>query len=313
MTTVAFSNHRGVKVTANLHFPPDFRKRGIYAAIVVAHPMWSCSEQLAQALYGSDLGGNWAVVLTFPACHPGTCDGPPCVAEDPNLRVEDLSCAVDYLVTLKYVNEVRIGLLGICGAGGYAIKAAMIDRRFRAVATVAPVNVGRMLREGSADPVAILQVIAHQRTSEARGAARQEVEHIPTSVEEAKKPPFKDPYLVEATGHYTTKQRASASLLLSRQAAAFAFDAFGGAEHLLTQPLQIIAGDVPGVSGAHRDEYEIFGRAKSEDKDICVITGASNHDLCWEPNSIRIALDRLTPFQNKHLAVTWPASRLIES
>lgn len=305
MTTVTFSNHRGVKVAANLHFPPDFRKRRRYAAIVVAHPTWSCSEQLAQALYGSDLGGAWAVVLTFPACHPGSCDGEPCVAEDPNLRVQDLSCAVDYLVTLKYVDDARIGLLGICGAGGYAIKAAMTDRRFRAVATVAPVNVGRMLREVSADPVAILQVIAKQRTSEARGAARQEVEYIPTSVEEAKKPAFRDPYLIEATGYYTTNPRAPAPLLLSRQAAAFAFDAFGGAEHLLTQPLQIVAGDVPGVSGAHRDEYEIFERAKSEDKNICVITGASNHDLCWEPNSIRLALERLIPFYRKHVDWTW--------
>ena len=42
----------------------------------------------------------------------------------------------------------RIGVLGICGGGGYTINAAMTERRIKAIGTVTGANYRRLMREG---------------------------------------------------------------------------------------------------------------------------------------------------------------------
>ncbi len=51
-------------------------------------------------------------------------------------------------MTLSFVDADSIGVLGVCGGGGYAVNAAMTERRFKAVATVVAANYGRILRQG---------------------------------------------------------------------------------------------------------------------------------------------------------------------
>lgn len=63
------------------------------------------------------------------------------------MRVKDFSIVVDYLTSLPYVDAGRIGVLGICGGGGYAINAAMTERRIKAIGTVTGANYGRLMRE----------------------------------------------------------------------------------------------------------------------------------------------------------------------
>jgi len=83
------------------------------------------------------------ITLAFDASHQGESGGEPRFLEDPATRVEDFRCAADYLTTLSYVDNDRIGVLGVCGGGGYAANAAMTERRFKAVVTVAGANYGR--------------------------------------------------------------------------------------------------------------------------------------------------------------------------
>ncbi|MEU2159487.1 MULTISPECIES: acetylxylan esterase [unclassified Streptomyces] len=59
--------------------------------------------------------------------------------------MEDFRCAVDLLVTLDYVDEDRIGVVGVCGGGGYAATAARTDRRIKALGTVVAANYGRIV------------------------------------------------------------------------------------------------------------------------------------------------------------------------
>ncbi|RAD56695.1 alpha/beta hydrolase, partial [Burkholderia multivorans] len=92
---------------------------------------------------------------------------------DPAQRVEDFSRVVDYAVTLPYVDAERIGVLGICGGGGYTWAAAKTEKRFKAAVSITGANFGRLQREMSelsGGPLAALRGIGDQRTAEARGA-----------------------------------------------------------------------------------------------------------------------------------------------
>nr|WP_278321229.1 acetylxylan esterase [Clostridium baratii] len=91
--------------------------------------------------------------------------------------------AVDYLTTFDFVDENRIGVLGVCAGGGYAVNAAMAERRIKAVGTVVGANIGRVNRESS-NPIKTLEAIAKQRTAEVRGAETMITNWIPISQKE---------------------------------------------------------------------------------------------------------------------------------
>jgi fermentation-respiration switch protein FrsA (DUF1100 family) len=57
--------------------------------------------------------------------------------EDPQGKLTDLRAAVTHLQSLDVVDPDRIGLVGICLGGGYALRAAATDPRLKAVAGVA--------------------------------------------------------------------------------------------------------------------------------------------------------------------------------
>lgn len=304
--SVKFPNQQA-QIAADLYVPPGFDAHTTYPAIICAHPISSCKEQTA-AIYAAKLAELGFVTLAFDASHQGASGGEPRYLEDPAARVEDFRCAVDYLVTLDYVDESRIGVLGICGGGGYAVSAAMTERRIKAVGTVVAANYGRIMREGNLSPdaaLATLDAIARQRTAEARGAEPAIVGYIPASNAEREKAGMTDIDIVEAVDYYTTprgQQPGSPNKLrFSGLQAALGFDAFHLAEHLLTQPLQIVIGDKPGAFGSHRDGYELFNRARSSRKNLFVVEGASHYDLYDKPQCVEQAVGKLGPFFKENL------------
>ena len=106
-------------ISADIHFPPNFDEKKKYPAIISAHPIGSCKEQTSGNVYGEGLAKEGFVVIAFDASFQGDSGGEPRSIEDPVLRVEDFYQVTDYLMTLPYVDEDRIGVLGICGGGGY--------------------------------------------------------------------------------------------------------------------------------------------------------------------------------------------------
>jgi len=166
---VSFSN-RGIEVVGNIHLPTDFDEGGAYPAVVLATPGSSVKEQIG-AIYAERLSAKGFIALTFDPSYQGESGGEPRDLEDPAVRVEDIHCAVDHLATLSYVNDARIGLLGICAGGGYAIKAALTERRFKAVGTVVANDIGEAMRRLLPDARQTLLDVAAERTAQARGAA----------------------------------------------------------------------------------------------------------------------------------------------
>ncbi|MDR3007350.1 MAG: alpha/beta hydrolase [Sphingobacterium sp.] len=304
---VTFKN-RNWAVAATLQFPSDFDEHKQYAAIVCAHPISSCKEQTSGAIYGKSLAEAGFIALSFDASNQGESGGEVRFLEDPATRVEDFRCAADYLTTLSYVDNNRIGVLGICGGGGYAANAAMTERRFKAVATVVAANYGRIMREGdySIDAaIKTLEAIANQRTAEANGADAFITSYIPQNEEARKQSGLNDIDIVEAVDYYTTARAqhpgSPNKLYFTGLAPVFGFDAFHLAEHLLTQPLLVIAGEKTGAFGSHRDAYELFSRAASKNKTLHIVAGASHYDLYDKPFATAEAIAQLIPFFQDNL------------
>ncbi|GKT02098.1 alpha/beta hydrolase [Acidovorax sp. SUPP3434] len=296
------------QVAAELHLPKGFDQGEKYPAIVVAHPISSCKEQTA-AIYASKLAEIGYVALTFDASTQGASGGVGQFLEDPATRVEDFRCAVDHLVTLDFVDENRIGVLGICGGGGYAVNAAMTERRFKAVGTVVGANYGRLVREGdlsSGAAIKAMEGISALRTAEARGEESTLTTYIPQSKDQLAAYGITDVDVAEAVDYYTTtrgkKPGSPNKLNVTSTGAAFSWDAFHLADQLLTQPLQIIvAGGQTGVFGSYRDGFELFNKARSEKKAILVVPGVTHYDLYDQPAAVEQAMARLKDFYSENL------------
>ena len=302
MKSVTFKN-KTWEMAGALHVPPDFDETKKYPAIVIGHPISSCKEQ-APAIYGSKLAELGYVCLAFDASTQGASGGVGQYMEDPATRVEDFRYAVDYLVTLDFVDENRIGVLGICGGGGYAVNAAMAERRFKAIGTVVGANYGRLCRECDLSPdaaIKALDAISAQRTAEARGAETAISSYIPQSKAQLDSYGITDVDLVEAVDFYTTsrgQQPGSPNKVnVVSNGAGFTWDAFHLTEKLLTQPLQIIVGGGQvGLFGSYRDGFELFDRARSEKKNIFIVPDATHYDLYDKPEPVARAVEKLKEF-----------------
>jgi len=308
METITFRNGDMYwDIAATLQFPPGFDKAKKYPAIISAHPIGSCKEQTSGNIYGKALAEAGFVVIAFDRSTQGASGGEPRYIEDPTLAVEDFRHVVDYLVTLPYVDEDRIGVLGICGGGGYAINITMTERRIKALASITGVNFGRLCREGfsSYDPIGALEAMAKQRTAEARGTNPQVDLFVPPSLEAASQAGISDIDVLGATDYYRNRcpnDGAGTRALFSHRGAAIGWDAFHLAETLLTAPMIVVMGDKPGGFGAYRDGQEIYGRAASKDKELVMVENTSHYELYDQPGPVGKALERVVPFFKQHLA-----------
>ncbi len=89
-----------------------------------------------------------------------------------NLRIEDIHGMADFISQYPGVDSTRIGLLGICGGGGYSLATAETDKRFKSIATISMFNSGLVRRNGMQDSQ--LDTI-QQRLKQASDARAQEV------------------------------------------------------------------------------------------------------------------------------------------
>jgi fermentation-respiration switch protein FrsA (DUF1100 family) len=300
MESVAFPNGP-IKMAGNLHLPKDFSKDRSYVAIVCVHPAGGVKEQTA-GLYAAKLADEGFVALAYDASYQGESGGEPRQEEDPYARVEDIAAAVDCLTTLGFVDQQRICVLGICSGGGYAINAAMTDRRIKAVGTVSAINLGAMYRAGYEGTVAdmsqaftLLEMAAKARTAEARDKRMAMLPFAPQKREEGQAPDYR-----EAWEYYHTPRaqhpNAPSVVPVHSLARLVAYDAFHLSEQLLTQPLRIIAG---GRAGSLWFSQDAFRRAGSRDKSLHIVEGATHIAMYDTPEFVNEAMAQLVPlYQN---------------
>ena len=298
---VTFKNNN-LNMAGNLYLPAGFDKAKKYPAIVVVHPGGGVKEQTA-GLYAQKLSEAGFIALAFDASYQGASEGEPRFLDNPMNRVGDIYSAVDYLVTLPYVDANRIGGMGICAGSGATVKAAMTERRIKALATVSAVDVGAVSRRGwdgkglPTNQIATLEAVAKQRTAEANGAAPIYVPYVP-EVGDKNAPPD----LPEAADYYRTPRgqhpNSTNKLLFTGLGYGIMFDGFGQADVLLTQPLLLIAGS---KAGSLWHSQELHTKAASKEKELFIIKGATHMDLYDGKEYVPQVSKKLADFFSKNL------------
>ncbi|MEC8011068.1 MAG: alpha/beta hydrolase [Pseudomonadota bacterium] len=144
---VSFKNQYQMNVVGNLFMPKDFDPNQKYAGIIVGHPMGAVKEQSSN-LYAQKLAEKGFITLAIDLSFWGESAGEPRNTVAPEIYSEDFSAAVDFLGTRNFIDRDKIGVLGICGSGSFAISAAKIDPRIKAIATVSMYDMGNASRYG---------------------------------------------------------------------------------------------------------------------------------------------------------------------
>ena len=140
----------GLDISANVYTPADYDPKKTYSTIVVAHPNGGVKEQVA-GLYAQRLAEKGYITIVADAAYQGASGGTPRNVDKPANRIEDIHGMADFISRYPGVDTEHLGLLGICGGGGYSLAAAKTDKRFKSIATVSMFNSGRVRRNGYAD------------------------------------------------------------------------------------------------------------------------------------------------------------------
>lgn len=296
---ISIQNHNGQGITlaAVINFPEGFDESKTYPAVVVSHPGGGVKEQTA-GLYARKLAEYGFITIAYDASYQGASTGLPRQLENPYVRTEDVSAVIDYLTTLPYVDNNRIGAMGICAGAGYTANAAINDRRIKAVGMVSAVNIGQMFRNGwennvkDADAIPYIQAGTDARTSDASGAEIATIPLAPLREEDAPNEELREAweyYHTPRAEHPNAPGFATARSLTQ----IITYDAYNKAEAFFTQPLLVIAGSVAGSKWMSED---LINRAASTDKQLYVVVGANHMSLYDKLNFVDEAVAQLVPF-----------------
>lgn len=293
----------GIQIAANVYTPADYDPAKIYPAVVVAHPNGGVKEQVA-GLYAQRLAEQGYIAITADAAYQGASGGMPRSVDKPANRIEDIHGMADYLGQYPGVDKERIGLLGICGGGGYSLKAAQTDKRFKALATLSMFDSGLVRRNGYQDSqLATVQ----ERLKQATDARTREVTTGEVSYsgdanltdEQIAKLPFElyrqgYEYYWKTHAHPNSTFRYTTSSLLDLMN----FDAQSNME-LINQPLLMMAGTK--ADSRYMTESAFKKATGTANKELFLIEGATHIETYWVPRYVDQAMSRIDAFFDKNI------------
>ena len=145
---ITFHNRYGITLAADQYEPKEHN--GNLPAIAISGPFGAVKEQ-SSGLYAQKLAEKGFLTIAFDPSFTGESGGEPRYMASPDINTEDFQAAVDYLITNPEVNPEKIGILGICGWGGMALNAAILDTRVKATVTSTMYNMSRINAKGYFD------------------------------------------------------------------------------------------------------------------------------------------------------------------
>ena len=171
---ITFVNRYGITLVADLYQP--INASGRMPAIAVSGPFGAVKEQCS-GLYAQKMAERGYLTIAFDPSFTGESGGTPRYVASPDINTEDFSAAVDYLLTRDDVDSERIGIIGICGWGGFAINAAAMDTRIKATVASTMYDMSRVNANGYFDSMnadqryELKKQLNEQRTVDARNGS----------------------------------------------------------------------------------------------------------------------------------------------
>ncbi|BAH73624.1 alpha/beta hydrolase [Solidesulfovibrio magneticus] len=302
---VTFDNQYKMKVAGNLFTPKNLDTNKKYPAIIVGHPMGAVKEQSAN-LYATKMAEQGFVTLSLDLSFWGESEGQPRNAVSPDIYAEDFSAAVDYLGTRPFIDRERIGVIGICGSGSFAISAAKIDPRLKAIATVSMYDMGAANRNALRHSMTleqrkrVLEEAAEQRYVEFTGGETKYTSGTVHEITEKSHPIEIEFYEFYRTPRGEVTPEGSSPKLtthptLTSNVKFMNFYPFNDIETISPRPMLFIAGE-----NAHSIEFsEEAYKLAAEPKELVIVKGAGHVDLYDRVGLI--PWDKLNTFFNKSL------------
>ena len=279
---VEFVNRFGIKLVGDLYLPKDTKKGDKLPAIAISGPFGAVKEQ-ASGLYAQTLAEKGFITLAFDPSYTGESSGTPRNIASPDINTEDFSAAVDFLSNNANVNPDKIGILGICGFGGFALNAAQIDTRIKATVTSTMYDMTRVSAKGYNDSIDengrydLKVALNNQRTLDYKNGTYAKAAGLPDKLTGSEPQFVKDYY-----GYYKTKRgfhknsinsngnwnQTSTLSLINLPILAYSNE--------IRTPVLMIHGENAHSRYFSEDAYK---KLKGTNKELLIIEGANHVDL----------------------------------
>lgn len=290
---VYYFNRFGIEIAADLYMAKDADRTQQYPAIVVGPPFGGVKEQ-GPGVYANELAQRGFVVLAFDPAYHGYSGGQPRLAGSTSHYAEDFSAAVDYLGTREFVNRDQIGAVGICGSGGFALAAAGMDTRIKAVVTSVMYDITGIMNQISGETrQQMLEADSLQRWEDfENGTARQQLSYPETPDTEL--PEGLDPVSEEFYSFYGMERghhpNALGNLTIASVPDTMNFPSLTHISEIAPRPILFIAGENAHSLGYSEEAYE----NAAEPKELYVVPGANHVDLYDQVD--KIPFDKIESF-----------------
>lgn len=297
---VYFKNRFDIKIAADMYMPKNMDRNNTRPAIVVAPPYGGVKEQAA-GLYAQEMAARGFVTLAIDPSFNGDSGGTPRHTSSPEIFVEDINAAVDFLGTRPFVDRNEIGVIGICGSGSFALNAAAIDPRIKAVATISMYDISRNKARGFKDSMtdlerqAYLKQLGEQRWADfENGNKKLSGRGAPETIDENT-----DPIGVEFYEYYSTKRgghpNSITQFTLSSDVGFMNFPLVTYVAEISPRPVLLIMGETAHSRYFSEDIYKMLQMPK----ELYIVPNAGHVDLYDKMNLI--PFDKLEDFFKKSL------------
>lgn len=294
---VSFKNRYGITLVGDLYTP----KKGDtvkLSALAISGPFGAVKEQ-SSGLYANQMAEKGFIALAFDASYTGESGGEPRNVASPDINTEDFSAAIDYLGLLGNVDREKIGIIGICGFGGFALNATAVDKRVKAVATLSMYDMSRVSAKGYFDQTSledrtkILDQMSQQRWVDAEnGAPSLTPFGLPDSLS-GNEPQFVQEYFdyyKTERGFHPRSINSNSSWTITSPISLMNMPIMTYIEEISPRPILIIAGE-----NAHSRYFsEDAIKAANEPKELVIIPDAVHTDLYDKVDVI--PFEKLTQF-----------------
>lgn len=168
---ISFKNRYGITLSGDLYLPKNAGNQKL-SALAISGPFGAVKEQ-SSGLYANQMAERGFAVVAFDPSYTGESGGEPRNIASSDINTEDFSAAVDFLGLQKNIDRNKIGIIGICGFGGFALNAVAADKRVRAVATTSMYDIPRVNSNGYNDKTTVeertktLETLSLQRWEDA--------------------------------------------------------------------------------------------------------------------------------------------------